>query len=71
MFAKTLTHDGHTRQFSIHEAGTDGWQLHETQDSRVVRLARYRDWHRVERARRALELQVAHLERNGWTAADV
>ena len=69
MFARTLTHGDHTRQFSIRDAGTGGWELHEERDSQVVRHVRYHDWHRVERARAALELEVADLERDGWTAA--
>jgi len=68
MFAKILTHDGHTRQFTIRDAGAAGWEVLEQQDDRVTRDVHYTDWHRVERALAGFELEVALLEREGWTA---
>ena len=35
-------------------------------DSRIVRQARYTDWHRVERALSAMRAQIGQLEREGW-----
>jgi hypothetical protein len=35
-----------------------GWELKEERDHRVVREAIYTDWHRVERAVRAFELEA-------------
>ena len=67
MFAKILTHDGHTRQFTIRDAGAAGWEVLEQQDDRVTRDVHYTDWHRVERALAGFELEVALLERDGWT----
>jgi hypothetical protein len=32
----------------------------------VVRLVEYHDWHRVERARRSMTLEVHELEAAGW-----
>ena len=36
------------------------------QDSRALRPSRDSDWHRGERARRALAQEVARLEGDGW-----
>ena len=66
MFAKELTQAGHTRRFTISEAGNDGWEVRVEQDSQVIRRVRYTDWHRVERAVQMLSLQVSELEENGW-----
>jgi hypothetical protein len=70
MFDRTLTHQGHVRQFSIREVGFEGWEVREARDSRVVRQINYTDWHRVERALAAFSLEVATLEERGWQRAD-
>lgn len=70
MFAKQLVHAGHTRRFTIMEAGS-GWEVREEQDSRIVRQVRYTDWHRVERALSAFMQRVSELERDGWRPAEV
>lgn len=66
MFAKELTQAGHTRRFTISDAGSAGWEVRVEQDSHVVRRVCYTDWHRVERAVQMLTLQVSELEENGW-----
>jgi hypothetical protein len=66
MFAKELTQAGHTRRFTISDAGHQGWEVREEQDSHVVRRVCYTDWHRVERAVLVMSLQVSELEENGW-----
>jgi hypothetical protein len=66
MFTKELTQGGHTRRFSITEAGALGWELKVEQDSLVVRQVCYTDWHRVERALMRLAHQVIKLEEEGW-----
>jgi hypothetical protein len=66
MFNKQLRQAGHTKRFSIVEAGADGWEVRVEQDSEVVRSVRYTDWHRVERAVLVMSLQVSELEENGW-----
>ena len=66
MFAKELTHAGHTRRFTISDAGSAGWEVRVEQDSHVVRRVCYTDWHRVERAVQMMTLQVSELEENGW-----
>jgi len=70
MFARTLTHQGQVRQFSISDADFDGWEVKEERDSRVVRRVHYTDWHRVERALTKFSLEVATLEQRGWQRAD-
>jgi len=67
MFAKILRHEGHTRQFTIRDAGAAGWEVREQQDDRITREIHYNDWHRVERAIAGFELKAALLERDGWT----
>ena len=66
MFAKELIQAGHTRRFVVSEAGGDGWEIREEQDSKVVRRVHYTDWHRVERALSAITRRVSELEEAGW-----
>jgi hypothetical protein len=70
MFEKELTHGGHTKRFSVTEAGPEGWDVRVEQDSRVVREKRYTDWHRVERAMLSMDRQVSQLEESGWQKTD-
>ena len=46
MFTKELKQAGHSKRFTIQEAG-EGWELREEADSHLVRVVQYRDWHRV------------------------
>jgi hypothetical protein len=69
MFAKELTQAGHTKRFTISEAGNLGWEVLVEQDSHVIRRVCYTDWHRVERAVLMLSRQVSELERSGWLLA--
>lgn len=66
MFNKELRQAGHVKRFSITEAPGEGWEVREEADSQVVRRVHHRDWHRVERAKRQMELQVVDLEERGW-----
>jgi predicted alpha/beta hydrolase family esterase len=66
MFTKELRQAGHTKRFSISEAGSEGWEVRVEQDSEVVRRVHYTDWHRVERAVWMMSLEVSALEGNGW-----
>jgi hypothetical protein len=68
MFAKELKQAGHTKRFSVTEAGGDGWEVRVEQDSHVVRRVCYTDWHRVERALQVFAIQIGDLERQGWHA---
>ena len=65
MFTKELKQAGHTRRFTIREA-SEGWELREEEDSKLVRQVQYRDWHRVERAKMRIDAQVTDLENRGW-----
>ena len=67
MFALRLCNDAHSRQFLIFDTGSSGWEVREEIDSQVVRVARYFDWHRVERAQREFEREVLALRQMGWT----
>ena len=66
MFAKELRQEGHTRKFTIQERGTEGWEVREEQDDRVLKRVCYTDWHRVERALSIFNLQIDELENRGW-----
>jgi len=66
MYARKFEKAGQTRRFTITSAGAEGWEVREEEDSRVVRSARYTDWHRVERARMTFAQEAATLESAGW-----
>ncbi len=64
-FDKSLRYLEKTRRYSI--AATDsGWEVREERDSEVVRKVHYQDWHRVERARRNISIELDVLQRQGW-----
>ena len=65
-FTKQLQYLDHTRRYSI-EATDAGWQVREERDSQLVRQATYKDWHRVERVKRAIALELDELRMKGWT----
>ncbi len=67
MFSLRLRNAAHIRRFLISDAGPSGWEVREEVDSEVVRMARYFDWHRVERAQREFEREVLELRQSGWT----
>jgi hypothetical protein len=66
MFEKELIQAGHTRRFTVSEAGNLGWEVTVEQDSRIVRRVCYTDWHRVERALSVIAEQVSQLQEAGW-----
>jgi hypothetical protein len=67
MFTRNLRNADHTRHFSI-QVTPSGWEVRREEDSRVVRRTELHDWHRVERARRSIALEVTELEAAGWRA---
>ncbi|PYR69411.1 MAG: hypothetical protein DMF88_06135 [Acidobacteria bacterium] len=69
MYIRRLQKASHTRKFTITTSGASGWEVRDEQDSHVIRWVRYRDWHRVERARAAFALEAALLEESGWNEA--
>ena len=66
MYTRHFQKAAHTRKFTIVSTGAAGWEVRDEQDSRVIRWVRYRDWHRVERARAAFALEAEMLEAAGW-----
>ena len=65
MFTRHLRNADHTRRYSIAETPA-GWEVRKEHDSQVIRRVEYTDWHRVERARRSITLEVNALEAAGW-----
>jgi hypothetical protein len=66
MFYKSLRHDQQTRRYSI-AATPSGWEVREERDSEVVKKVEYHDWHRVERARRSITIELDALRSKGWS----
>jgi hypothetical protein len=65
-FDKSLRYLEQTRRYSI--AATEaGWEVREERDSEVVRKVQLQDWHRVERARRSIAIELADLQKQGWS----
>ena len=64
-FVKSLRNQQQTRRYSI-VTTNDGWEVREERDSKVVRTEHYRDWHRVERARRSMAIELSALREHGW-----
>ena len=64
-FDKSVRNEQQTRRYSI-LATEAGWEVREERDSEVVRQVHYQDWHRVERARRSIAIELDQLERSGW-----
>jgi hypothetical protein len=69
MYTRLFQKASHTRKFTISSAGDAGWEVRDEHDSRVIRWVRYRDWHRVERAKMTFALEAAVLEESGWNEA--
>ena len=67
MFITELRQAGHVRRFTITEAPGEGWEVREEADSELVSRTRYRDWHRVERAKMLIDERVSELEDSGWS----
>ena len=66
MFCKSLRYHEQTRRYSIAATAT-GWEVREERDSEVVKKVQYQDWHRVERARRSITIELDALQRQGWS----
>jgi hypothetical protein len=66
MFDKQLKYHDNTRRYSISVTDT-GWEVREERDSKVVKKVNYQDWHRVERARRSITIELNDLQRKGWS----
>lgn len=66
MFQKRLRYKHHTRRYSI-VATESGWEVREERNSEVVKAVRYMDWHRVERAKRSITIELDELQKKGWS----
>jgi hypothetical protein len=65
-FDKSLKFLEKTLRYSIAATET-GWEVREERNSEVVRTVHYQDWHRVERARRTISIELDSLRRQGWS----
>ena len=68
-FDKRLRFQDTTLRFSIQPTEA-GWEVREERDSEVVKKIQLQDWHRVERARRSIAIDLKKLEQKGWAPAD-
>ena len=66
MFTVSLRNAAHVRVYSIQSVAGKGWDVVVEEDRAVKRHVRYDDWHRVERALAAFELEVSELTAHGW-----
>jgi hypothetical protein len=69
MYARIFRKAAQTKSFSITDTGSAGWEVREEQNSRVIRIVRYDDWHRVERAILQFGREALLLRASGWTEA--
>ncbi|HEX6165019.1 MAG TPA: hypothetical protein VFZ31_16745 [Vicinamibacterales bacterium] len=65
-FDKSLRLLEKTRRYSIAATET-GWEVREERDGEVARKVQLKDWHRVERARRSITIELNDLRRQGWS----
>jgi hypothetical protein len=66
MYTHFLRKSVHTKKFAISHDHQLGWEVSEEEDSRVVSSIRYRDWHRVERAKQMFAEKAKALRQRGW-----
>jgi len=66
MFSIALRQNAHTRKYRVTPAAESGWELTMTEDLKPTKHVHFEDWHRVERAVAALQLEVLELTANGW-----
>jgi hypothetical protein len=67
MYSRTFRKAEQERRFSIVDAGSEGWEVRDEQDRKVVRRIVYDDWHRVERARLVFTQEGEKLKNAGWS----
>jgi hypothetical protein len=65
-FVKSVKKADQIRRYSI-QATSIGWEVREEEDSATIRRTHYQDWHRVERARLSISLEVDRLREQGWS----
>jgi hypothetical protein len=64
-FEKQLRYLDQTRRYSIATTPT-GWEVREERGNEVVRHQHLRDWHRVERVRQSIVVEMNALREEGW-----
>jgi hypothetical protein len=64
-FEKQLRYRDQTRRYSIATTPT-GWEVREERGNKVVRTQHLRDWHRVERVRQSIVVEMDSLREEGW-----
>lgn len=64
-FDQRLKFHDNTLRYSISTTDS-GWEVREERDSHVVKTVLYQDWHRVERVRRSIAIELDKLKRQGW-----
>ena len=67
MFVRSLANAAHRRHFTVRKAAATGWEVRDEMDTKVLKSACYRDWHRVERAKAIFALEAMELKDRGWT----
>jgi hypothetical protein len=70
MYDRMLRKASNVRRFTITQLQSDGWNVRDEQDSRVLRSHVYHDWHRVERATLSFSLEIQALLDRGWVEMD-
>jgi hypothetical protein len=67
MYKELLSHEGHTRRFTVVPGSNrTGWEIRHEEDDRVIASVVYHDWHRVERAKNAFAAEANALRSRGW-----
>ena len=64
-FSKSITNDAQVRRYSIATTSA-GWEVREERNGEVVKRVECKDWHRVERARRTIVMEMQELRSQGW-----
>ncbi len=67
IFAKQLTADGQTRQFTIERGAHAGWIACEGDGRSDRKTSVIRDWRQVEAAMALFERKASALREAGWT----
>jgi hypothetical protein len=69
VYAQHLSHEGHSRAFTVEFDPTVGWLVSDAEDARTLRQRIYDDWHRVELAISRFAIEAARLKTEGWLEA--
>jgi hypothetical protein len=64
-FEKQMRYLDQTRRYYI-ATTPSGWEVREERGSEVVRKQHLSDWHRVERVRKSIVVEMNALRAEGW-----